>query len=111
MYWPVRQIFPGKEGVDVLAFTANLLLKTGTGNGATGSAQEMEKLDGKQDYGSFDRVNSTDSPQHVPGNPFVKASVAPSCGKSNKPAHNNGNQYEEKYLQVAETSFSRASPL
>ena len=24
---------------------------------------------------------------------------------------NNGNQYEEKYLQVAETTFSQASPL
>jgi hypothetical protein len=43
-----------------------------------GSA-EMEKLDGKQDYGSFDRVVSfEEKPQHVQGNPFVKATVAPS---------------------------------
>jgi len=104
--------FPGKGGRRRSSIYSKFAPdETGTGNGATGSAQEMEKLDGKQDYGSFDRVNSTDSPQHVPGNPFVKASVAPSCGKSNKPAHNNGNQYEEKYLQVAETSFSQASPL
>ena len=45
----------------------------------TSGSAEMEKLDGKQDYGSFDRVVSFDEkPQHVQGNPFVKATVAPS---------------------------------
>ena len=40
---------------------------------------EMEKLDGKKEYGSFDRVVSfEEKPQHVQGNPFVKATVAPS---------------------------------
>merc|ERR1711956_76059 len=74
----------------------------------TSGSAEMEKLDGKQDYGSFDRVVSfEEKPQHVQGNPFVKATVAPSTS----PLPNNGNQYEEKYLQVAETTFSQASPL
>jgi solute carrier family 45 protein 1/2/4 len=68
----------------------------------------MEKLDGKKEYGSFDRVVSfEEKPQHVQGNPFVKATVAPSTSA----LPNNGNQYEEKYLQVAETTFSQASPL
>ena len=45
----------------------------------TSGSAEMEKLDGKQDYGSFDRVVSfEEKPQHVQGNPFVKATVAPS---------------------------------
>ena len=45
----------------------------------TSGSAEMEKLDGKHDYGSFDRVVSFDEkPQHVQGNPFVKATVAPS---------------------------------
>jgi len=74
----------------------------------TSGSAEMEKLDGKQDYGSFDRVVSfEEKPQHVQGNPFVKATVAPSTSA----LPNNGNQYEEKYLQVAETTFSQASPL
>ena len=45
----------------------------------TSGSAEMEKLDGKKEYGSFDRVVSfEEKPQHVQGNPFVKATVAPS---------------------------------
>ena len=42
----------------------------------TSGSAEMEKLDGKKEYGSFDRVVSfEEKPQHVQGNPFVKATI------------------------------------
>ncbi len=67
-----------------------------------GNAHEMSEksTELKQGYGSFEATESAGE-SHVAGNPFVKSK------NGNQPAK----QSEEKYLQVAETSFSQASPM
>lgn len=66
------------------------------GGGSGGN--EFEKLDPKSNYGSFQESHPEEKQKS--GNPFVKTKE-----------HGGGSGAEEKYLQVAETSFSQASPM
>jgi len=62
--------------------------------------EELEKMESKPNkYGSIDQQETE---PHKPGNPFVK---------SNNESLHPQNDEEKKYLQVAETSFSQASPM
>ena len=63
------------------------------GGGSGGN--EFEKLDPKSNYGSFQESHPEEKQKS--GNPFVKTKE-----------HGGGSGAEEKYLQVAETSFSQA---